>query len=181
MKSSQLIGPITLFQVTEFEEHEIKTLFYDINNLLGDSRLNDKVFDDVFKKWWPDLKENIEKVFSDIGKEMIVTNTRTDRQLLEEILELSRGFSLDRKNRIDLPVYTYKLYEDISEEDKKLMNESIDKILHTLKKEAVKDSSFFDQIFKEMEPLDNIRLASGSPENLKKYIDEYLRSQLPLK
>ena len=89
MKVTDLTGPFTQFQASLFEKSEIFKLIKTINNACSDSELNDEVLADVFDKWWPDLDEVVQKIL----KNHIVDNDsvlRSDRELIEEILELTR-------------------------------------------------------------------------------------------
>jgi hypothetical protein len=178
IKFSQLSGPLTLFQVTNFEEGEIKQLFYNINSLL-DPPVPEKTFDYTFSKMWPDLEEKIISILcekSELAKDI----NRTDREILEEVLELTRGYSLDQRIKQDTPIYVSKEYESISDTERHLLNEYIFKIGTNIKAEYQKEGEFAsdmeEKIFDRIHQIDEVRNASGSPENLRKYIWEFLGS-----
>jgi hypothetical protein len=84
-----LSGPLNQFQTTEFEKEDFKKLIQVINNKLDDNKLASIVLDSVFDKWWPELERDIKKCMAEIGEENIEP-VRTDRDVLNEILELSR-------------------------------------------------------------------------------------------
>ncbi len=89
IKNTDLAGPLKQFQTTEFEKADFHRLLTVINGQLGDNKLPSKTLDLVFDKWWPDLEAKIREILADVEK--IDEPIRTDRELLEEILQLSRN------------------------------------------------------------------------------------------
>ncbi len=89
IRNTDLSGPLKQFQTTEFTKEDFKKLLYVINNKLADNKLAPAILDSVFDKWWPELEQNIKKCTSEIGG-TTVKPVRTDRDVLNEILELSR-------------------------------------------------------------------------------------------
>ena len=89
--NTDLAGPLKQFQTTEFEKSEFQKLVSVINGRLGENKLAQKTLDAVFEKWWPDLEKKISEILSHVAgpKEPI----RKDRELLEEILLLTRSAS----------------------------------------------------------------------------------------
>lgn len=89
LENTDLVGPLVQFQATSFTEGDMKKLVKTINNACDDNKLRDNVLDNVFKMWWPKLEEPISSV---MGKERNKgqTNIRPDRELIEEILSLTR-------------------------------------------------------------------------------------------
>jgi len=101
---SDVKGPLTSFQATKFQCDDFKRLFSSINAAAGDSRLDATVLDKVFEMWWPRLESDVSGIIkgsSGTAKKEL----RSDRDILEEILELARvsssrsvvrrGFSVD--------------------------------------------------------------------------------------
>jgi len=89
IQNTDLAGPLRQFQTTEFNRDDIYKLVNLINGKLGDRKLVQKTLESVFSKWWPDLESNIKdtiSAFDNTSDEPI----RTERDLLEEILTLSR-------------------------------------------------------------------------------------------
>ena len=69
----------------------MKKLIRTINAGLADQRLEDGVLNSVFEMWWPKLNEKITKIVEKHkSKPADLSGIRTDRDLLEEILELAR-------------------------------------------------------------------------------------------
>lgn len=89
IKNTDLAGPLKQFQTTEFEKSDFHKLLTVINGQMGDNKLPAKTVDLVFDKWWPDLESKIREILADV--EEIEEPIRTDRELLEEILQLSRN------------------------------------------------------------------------------------------
>jgi len=87
--NTDLTGPLKQFQTTEFDKEDFKKLVSVINNKLGENKLTVKVLDSVFEKWWPELKTKIDIIIKKFGQDDMEP-VRTERDLLEEILNLSR-------------------------------------------------------------------------------------------
>lgn len=89
---TELIGPLSSFQATKFNKEEIKKLLESINNSCNESKLEQKSLDDTFEMWWPRLEEAINTILKE-AKSSTKTQKRSDREILEEILELARSNS----------------------------------------------------------------------------------------
>lgn len=88
--NTDLAGPLQQFQTTEFVKDDVKKLVSVINAKLGESKLSAKVLDSVFEKWWPELEGPVNKILKELG-EGDGEPLRSERNLLEEILQLSRA------------------------------------------------------------------------------------------
>lgn len=99
--SSDLSGPLTHFQASQFNKSDIRSLVENINKKCGDLKLADNVLSDVFEMWWPRLEKSV----SSINEKYVDSSVdhdesvRSDRDLLEEILALSRMKSADSTGR----------------------------------------------------------------------------------
>lgn len=82
-------GPLTSFQGTRFISDDFKRLVTTINNCAGDSKLDTAVLDSVFSMWWPRLEAQVAEIIKTHGKGG-KKERRPERDILEEILELSR-------------------------------------------------------------------------------------------
>jgi hypothetical protein len=82
-------GPLTSFQGTRFLREDFKRLFSAINSAAGDSRLESTVLDNVFDMWWPKLEEEVNAILK-TGDKAAKKERRSDRDILEELLELTR-------------------------------------------------------------------------------------------
>ena len=90
--SSEITGPLTCFQATKFDENDFKKLIKTINNTGGDAKLESTVLDDVFAMWWPKLKEKVEQIINEY-KDEPHGEERSDREILEEVLDLTRMYA----------------------------------------------------------------------------------------
>ncbi|SFC94419.1 TIR domain-containing protein [Flexibacter flexilis DSM 6793] len=81
-------GPLTQFQTSQFQKTDFRKLVYSINNSLSEQKLEEKVLDEVFEMWWPKLENKVNKLLDANKVENIAV--RNDRELLEEILAISR-------------------------------------------------------------------------------------------
>ena len=93
--STDLKGPLTTFQTTRFEKDDFKKLVKTINNIGGDSKLEDGILDQVFDMWWDRLEAQIKEIIKN-HKSNDDSEHRTERDILEEILELSRLGAMGR-------------------------------------------------------------------------------------
>jgi hypothetical protein len=102
LEPADLKGPLAGFQATKFEKNDFKKLFSAINNACGDAKLSDMVLDEVFETNWPRLEKAIIEILSQHSKRPKNREdksvTRGDREILEEILALSRQTSLSIQN-----------------------------------------------------------------------------------
>jgi hypothetical protein len=89
IQNTDLSGPLKQFQTTAFTKEEFQKLITVINGRLGENKLTPKVLDSVFEKWWPELEEAINAILADVPN-TATDPVRTDRAILEELLELSR-------------------------------------------------------------------------------------------
>jgi hypothetical protein len=82
-----LTGPLVQFQATKAEKDDTRHLVHTINRTLTNHRLSDKQLDAAFEVWWPHLKGRLDSVpapAQDPGR------LRSDREILEEVLDLAR-------------------------------------------------------------------------------------------
>jgi hypothetical protein len=93
---SEVKGPLSQFQATTTEKDDIKKLIKTINSLLGDKKLDEPLLDRSFERWWPDLDKTLNEAKSNITEHKKEAPEKTKRNvpdMLEEILELTRGIS----------------------------------------------------------------------------------------
>jgi len=84
--------PLSQFQTTRFERGEIWHLFKTINSSAEGARLPDDVLQDVFTKWWPDLERDVHAILAE-NADRDTEPLRSERELLEEVLTLTRHLS----------------------------------------------------------------------------------------
>lgn len=89
LDSSDFSGPLTSFQATKFEKADFKKLLITVNNTGGESKLDSTVLNDVFEMWWPKLETKINEILKN-HIESSPNTLRSEREILEEVLELTR-------------------------------------------------------------------------------------------
>ena len=101
LDNADLTGPLTSFQATRFDKTDFKKLLVTINSTGLESKLESGVLNDVFEMWWPKLELRIKEILNThvVSSE---DNLRTERDILEEVLELTRINSKRLPNRNDL-------------------------------------------------------------------------------
>ena len=85
-----LAGPLAQFQASKFEHDDFQKLICVVNERLGEQKIPEKNLNVIFEKFWPDLEREISHVLeSETGGES-GPPPRTDREILEEILQRVR-------------------------------------------------------------------------------------------
>lgn len=99
--SPELSGPLATFQTTAFKKTEFKKLIETINKSGGENSLSPDIFNEVFDMWWPKLEEKILKIIDESSKKQ-PTQRRSERDILEEILVLSRKNHVNDRSRASI-------------------------------------------------------------------------------
>lgn len=90
LKPADLTGPLAQFQGVEADEQGTLSLIQSLNQALPEhERMTEVRVERLFTTWWPALKERLAKVPA-MSSEGSTQTTRTDKDLLEEILSISR-------------------------------------------------------------------------------------------
>ncbi len=85
---TDLKGPLVQFQATKAQKEDTRKLVLTINEALRDERLSDVQVNKSFEVWWPKLEEKLASVSNTSEAQ---PQRRTERELLEEVLELVRN------------------------------------------------------------------------------------------
>lgn len=103
IEPSDIKGPLIQFQASKFSKKEIKRVTKMINQELSDKSLGNDVLDSVFEMWWPKLEEQVIATLEKAKtiKKDKAKDIRSERDLLEEVLSLTRSLSISRKRRGD--------------------------------------------------------------------------------
>lgn len=121
LDNADLTGPLTSFQATKFDKTDFRKLLTTINNTGSDSKLESAVLNDVFEMWWPKLELKVKEIL----KTHVVStadNLRSEREILEEVLELTRINSKRLPRRGELSRTTMgRLLEMIQEMQYRMM------------------------------------------------------------
>lgn len=97
LDNSDINGPLTQFQTTLFEKSDFKKLVSDLNNANSDNKLDEAVLHTVFEKFWPELEEKIAAILKKEGSaDAQGEDVRSDREVIEEILNLSRALAIQK-------------------------------------------------------------------------------------
>lgn len=82
--AKNLTGPLSLFHSVQADEEGTRKLFQAINNAAaGEDRLSERELELSFTNWWSHIKSRLENIKPE-KKEI----RRSDRELLEEVLEM---------------------------------------------------------------------------------------------
>ena len=122
---SDIQGPLVQFQASKFNKTDIKRVVKMINDELDDQGLEPEVLTQVFDMWYPKLEEKINAELENHTTTDQDGDIRSERDILEEILSLSRETSMIRNSSkkyrtpyspkmLDEFIYTFeKLIKDI--------------------------------------------------------------------
>lgn len=102
LEKSDIQGPLVQFQATSFNKSDMKKLIENINKNHPENSLEKSVLDNVFDLWWPMLEKEVSEIQKSYEESRDEEDLRTDRDILEEVLELSRNLNRPRIARKDL-------------------------------------------------------------------------------
>ena len=102
LDSADLTGPLTSFQATKFDKTDFKKLLTTVNNTGAESKLESAVLNDVFEMWWPKLETKVNDILKN-HKPDSENNLRSERDILEEVLDLTRLNSKRSSRRGEVP------------------------------------------------------------------------------
>ncbi len=89
VKVTDITGPLAIFQHTSFSKDDFLKLVETINERGGDSTLSDPVLGRAFSNSWPELEAQVTKILAE-HEPSDGSKPRSEREMLQEILELSR-------------------------------------------------------------------------------------------
>jgi len=94
VKRSEVTGPILQFQSTVFERDDVLKLMRTMNAACGDMGIPEPRLEDAFTVWWPQLDSSLKAIAAMLPSSRAAVNAsprRSEQDILEEILELSRS------------------------------------------------------------------------------------------
>lgn len=113
LEPTDIKGPLVQFQAARFGADEMKRVIKMINSELGDASLAPDVLESVFAMWWPQLSAEVEQLLE--ADDEAAEGARSERDMIEEVLELSRSMARDVRRGGDLhPVALEDLAETYS-------------------------------------------------------------------
>jgi hypothetical protein len=118
LKSSDLTGPLALFQDTKLTREDLLHLVKTLNNALGEDALKESQIEKTFDLVWPKLKEKLDDIPPDKAEQR---PHRTERDMLEEILDTVRSRSAnDSKILAEAQATATELHEHLANIQTKL-------------------------------------------------------------
>jgi len=97
LENSDINGPLTQFQTTLFEKNDFKKLISDLNKANTENTLEESVLHTVFETFWPELEKKILSTIKEDGVDISKdVGIRSDREVIEEILDLSRALAIQK-------------------------------------------------------------------------------------
>lgn len=109
MEPTDVKGPLVQFQAAQFSEDEMKRVVKMMNGELAEAALPPDVLDSVFEMWWPKLEEQVGKELKG-GDESDDEARRSERDLIEEVLALTRRLASDRERRME---FEHPVWDDL--------------------------------------------------------------------
>lgn len=101
MEPTDVKGPLVQFQAAQFSQDEMKRVMKMINGELAEAALAPDVLENVFEMWWPRLEEEVERELEGV-REPGHEGRRPERDMLEEVLALTRSLASDKERRLDV-------------------------------------------------------------------------------
>lgn len=92
LSPSDLKGPLVQFQAATVTEPDVKRLTKTIN-AYSETPLRDAQLDKIFSKWWPDLEVFLREVTSTLEQADTRKTERSERELIEEVLQHVRAIA----------------------------------------------------------------------------------------
>jgi hypothetical protein len=87
---TDITGPLADFEHTKFDKTEIKKLLYDLNNMLGDSKVSQNVLDRTFNLFWEEFERSLKQIREMTVEAVSEPQKRSSDDLLAELLERVR-------------------------------------------------------------------------------------------
>ncbi len=89
LKPTEITGPLAMFQSKMASREETLEVLMSVNNALGDHQQPEERIKKLFDTFWPEL----EAVLSNLPVEATASSSRTEKEMIEEVLGLVRGLS----------------------------------------------------------------------------------------
>jgi hypothetical protein len=176
IENTDLTGPLATFQTTNFNSEDIKKLMYSINKL-SENKLDDRVFENVFNKFWPDLEKKVSEIVTNYNagnkSKTTTQQIRSDRDLLEEILELLRIDHIKKESLIrDKGI---RRYEDLPYVNKQKLKDIVLDYL-VVKGIKIKDYETIDkdEMCEYLDKMPRVRELVHRPEILRRFLDDFI-------
>lgn len=100
LKKSEVTGPLSRFQMTDFNETDFFKLAQSINSSLGDMKIENAVLKESFDAFYPPFEKKVLELL-DEHQPSLNKPERPERDILEEILDLVRK---QNRTNMEIPV-----------------------------------------------------------------------------
>jgi hypothetical protein len=95
LTKTDLTPPVSQFQATEAEKEDTRKLVRSINQAYSASPLSQEQCDRAFERCWPELERHLTDIMAAMSGHRQTAPARSDRAILEEVLEITRGLRRD--------------------------------------------------------------------------------------
>ena len=116
LQPSEIEDPLAQFNHTLPEKESMWSLVRTLNDSLQNQLIDERILSNVFSTYWPQFEENFKKIISTIALEE-EPKQRTEKSLLDEILENTRGLS-SRVRQIEARIESGARMENINPTEK---------------------------------------------------------------
>lgn len=97
LEPTDITGPFSQFQMSKLDRDDILSLLHTINAMLEKGSLSEEQLKETFQLWWPSLESKLREIPSSPST---CEPKRSDRDILEEILELARRQSRESLSQL---------------------------------------------------------------------------------
>lgn len=101
IEPGDISAPLGQFQATKANKEDTKKILCTINKALGEEFLTKERLESAFERCWPDFEKKLEAIPDVDSIKVKKKKKRTEKELLEEILELVRAFKASFPDQID--------------------------------------------------------------------------------
>jgi hypothetical protein len=158
--------PLGQFQHTLYNKDDLRKLVHTINNkiiAIGEKTIPEKDLNEVFEVFFPKLDEKLARILNEKSQDGNIK--RTDREILEEILQTIRASKMPGLNEIYERIYRMTIENQMQNE--KLMNIWRNDLMHTndafAKQNMVRILKYFTE---NPEFLNNLKKSDEEPDNI---------------
>jgi hypothetical protein len=165
---ADLKWPLAQFQATSLQKNDIKKMLCDINKdleRLEEPYIPEETLEEAYELWWPKLEEKFSKLPADADR---ATPIRTEKDLLEEILELVRSQARFIGRQDELLMSQRVMQEALADESRRRQAESYMRLEEMKASLLDRDKSLQDMLIRRL------GLAIPSVEDVKAKICEAL-------
>ncbi|CAA6818792.1 MAG: Unknown protein [uncultured Thiotrichaceae bacterium] len=113
LDNSDISGPLTQFQTTLFNKSDFRKLVSVLNTANKPNALSDNTLNTVFEKFWPDIEKKVKEIIDTSHPEGENSpDLRSEREILEEVLDLSRVLAIQRSGGFKAHKELFQLFSD---------------------------------------------------------------------